>query len=319
MPTYLPAHVTSQVRALLALDHHPAVIATRLELNKRTIERLRLNFELFNAPYAPKMARHGRPPMLQAVHRDFLLHYLEDRPTAYLDELTLALWDDYGISVCIKTVYNFLLASQWSRKVVKRRAQQASAELRAVYKAKSRKWTIDRLVFVDESACCERTGYRKYGWSPKGVDCTELKSLRRGERWSVLPAITVNGYLPGELIVQGSITAEIFVWWLRNAVLPQLTAFNILVMDNASIHHSLEVKEACAEFGVPIEYLPPYSPDFNPIESTFNVLKAWVRRHISTVDRYERFDAYLRKGVSEAIGQDCEKYFVACGYSWIPA
>jgi hypothetical protein len=59
---------------------------------------------------------------------------------------------------------------------------------------------MDRLVFLNESAANEHTGYRKRGWSPRGVDCTDLVTTKWFTRWSILPALTINGYLPDPLI-----------------------------------------------------------------------------------------------------------------------
>ena len=158
-----------------------------------------------------------------------------------------------------------------------RRAREASLLLRAAWREKSDYWSMDRLVFCDESASNEKTGWRKRGWSPRGLNCSDLMSTKRTKRWSVLPALTINGYLEGTLIYQGSVKESLFLYWLQYTVLPQLTpGYHILVMDNASIHTSTKVRQLCQTFGVQLEYLPPYSPDFNPIEQSFNVLKAWI-------------------------------------------
>ena len=93
-------------------------------------------------------------------------------------------------------------------------------------------------MFIDELGANERTGYRKYGWSPTNLPAIEVSSIRRSERWSVLPAYGCNGFLEGTLIYQGSITAEIFNAWIEVTVLPQCTPGTILVMDNASIYRN---------------------------------------------------------------------------------
>ena len=65
-------------------------------------------------------------------------------------------------------------------------------------------------MFVDESASAPRTGDRKRGWSLIGLLCHDVQRLRRDKRWSVLPAITIDGYLDEPLIVEGSVTIELF-------------------------------------------------------------------------------------------------------------
>lgn len=170
------------------------------------------------------------------------------------------------------------------------------------------------MVCVDESAACERIGWRKFGWSLKGAPCYTSAPLKRSERWSILPAITVNGYLEGTLIVQGSIIGEIFMDWLEHTVLLQLEIGMVLVMDNASIHRVEGVAELCEEFHIQLEYLPPYSPDYNPIESSFSCLKAWIKRHFDEASHYSDFGEFLWKAVDEFNSNLAAGWFWHCGY-----
>lgn len=85
-------------------------------------------------------------------------------------------------------------------------------------------------------------------------------------------------------------------------------------MDNASIHHTTEVKALLVRAGVRFEYLPPYLPDFNPIKQTFNVLKAWIRRHIDEAAMFTSFDWFLRRAVIEALS-DVKGHFLESRYN----
>src|ERR1700694_4421875 len=97
----------------------------------------------------------------------------------------------------------------------------------------------------------------------------------------MLPAITSSGPLD-LLVYEGHTDAGGFVAWLEQAVLPKMNPFpgpnSILVMDNASWHRDIRVPTLCARFGIMLIYLPPYSPDFNPIEAYFSDCKALIRR-----------------------------------------
>jgi hypothetical protein len=90
----------------------------------------------------------------------------------------------------------------------------------------------------------------------------------------MLPALTLEGYLEDPLIVKGAVIIDLFEEWFEGKVLPQLQPSHIIVIDNASIHRSDLVKELCDNAGIQLEVLPPYSPDFNPIEESFNTLKS---------------------------------------------
>ena len=89
---------------------------------------------------------------------------------------------------------------------------------------------------MDESAANERTLLRKYGFAPRGLPAIDVQLLRRSTRWSILPALTITGYLNGTLIVQGLVTGDIFLRWLREVILPQCTPFlgprSVIVIDN---------------------------------------------------------------------------------------
>src|SRR5947207_15847781 len=88
---------------------------------------------------------------------------------------------------------------------------------------------------------------RKYGWAPIGVMPHEYKSIKRSERWSILPVYTVDGFYFWD-IIQGSYTKELFNEFVCTQVLPCCTPYpgprSILVMDNARIHHSEVLRTA---------------------------------------------------------------------------
>jgi transposase len=91
-----------------------------------------------------------------------------------------------------------------------------------------------------------------------------------------LPAFAVNSYLC-YAIFQGAITLEIMENFLEFEVLPHCNAYparnSVIVLDNASIHGSARVRELCDAAGVTLEYLPPYSLDYNPLEKSFKQLE----------------------------------------------
>jgi transposase len=179
-------------------------------------------------------------------------------------------------------------------------------------------WHARQLVFIDESAANERTRDRKYGWSPQGFKATDILPIKRSQRWSILPALTVDGYLDGTLIYQGSITADIFESWIENTVLPQCGSNggdrSILIMDNASIHKSNTLKQLCIAANVDLVFLPPYSPDFNPIEATFGDLKAWVKRNYLLAAEFEGFGNFLTFAVEQTRGRYASQHFRKAGY-----
>lgn len=247
-----------------------------------------------------------------------LLDYLEDRPTAYLDELQDFAYEEFGVHVSINTIWRTLASHKWSRKAVQRRAAERSLDLRLAWKGRQTNWGPYELVFIDGSGANERTGDRKYGWSPRGLPAAVSTPYQRSERWSVLPALTINGYLGDPLIVQGSITAEIFATWLELFVPPLCESRpgrrSVLVMDNASIHRSKRIQELYDAADVDLVFLPPYSPDFNPIEATFGDLKAWIKRNYKLAEGFEDFGGFLHYAIQQTGGCNARAHFRKAGY-----
>lgn len=136
---------------------------------------------------------------------------------------------------------------------------------------------------MDETLFNEFTG-RRYGvYASIGQTGRYYADLRRGRFWCVLPAYTVDGYLPRTGFKEGWFNAEAFFRWLVDELLSHCGVFSahrsVIVMDNASIHCNPRIEEVIRQHGCEIRYLPSYSPDFNSIEVSFSVLKAWVCRH----------------------------------------
>jgi len=121
-------------------------------------------------------------------------------------------------------------------------ARERSQELRDEWKARLTQWKPEQLIFVDESAANERTADRKYGWATKGAKAFAKISMKRSEKWSILPAYTLDGFIAWD-VVQGSYNKQLFNDFIRNFVLPLCNhdpngLKSILIMDNAKIHHS---------------------------------------------------------------------------------
>ena len=89
-------------------------------------------------------------------------------------------------------------------------------------------------------------------------------------------------------------------------MLPNCTLYpgprSIIVLDNASIYKLARLQELCEHSGIILEFLPPYSPDFNPIKATFKDLKAWIKRNYMLASEFESFNNFLEFAISQAYG-----------------
>jgi transposase len=110
-----------------------------------------------------------------------------------------------------------------------------------------------------------------------------VSKLHRGQRYQILPAYAQDGVILSR-IFQGSTDASFFESFIEQLLQPcgmWPEPKSVLVMDNASFHRSDQIKQLCYDAGVKLIYLPPYSPDFNPIEEFFAELKALIKNYWS--------------------------------------
>ena len=152
---------------------------------------------------------------------------------------------------------------------------------------------------------------RRHGWAPRG------ERLRAGiphGHWKTttfVAGLTLRGMI-APFVLDGPINRLAFETYVEKVLVPELRPGDIVVMDNLSSHKGTKVREMIEAAGASLLYLPPYSPDFNPIENAFARLKALLRKAAErTVDGL--WDAIGRL-VDTFTPQECANYFAAAGY-----
>ena len=168
----------------------------------------------------------------------------------------------------------------------------------------------ERLIFVDEMGT--NTSLSPiYGWSKKGERAHCSVARNRGKNTTVLSSMSVEGMGPS-LAVEGASTALVFEAYVERVLAPTLRKGQVVVMDNLSAHKGERVRELIEGLGCKPVYLPPYSPDLNPIEEAFGKMKDLIRKA----------EARTKEALLEAIGvaisalsaRDARGYFEHCGY-----
>ena len=114
------------------------------------------------------------------------------------------------------------------------------------------------------------------------------------------------------MVVEGGANAAVFEGYLREMLLPWLGKGDILVMDNLRVHKTERVKEMIEAAGVEILYLPPYSPDFNPIEEAFSKIKNLIRKAGARVR--EVLVEAIGAAIREVSAEDARAFIEHCGY-----
>jgi transposase len=169
----------------------------------------------------------------------------------------------------------------------------------------------DRFVFVDE--CSSNTSLAPlYGWARKGERAHQKAPRNWDKNITLLSSISKERGMGASLVVEGSTNGTVFQTYLEEVLLPTLGRGQVVVMDNLSAHKGERVRELIEGKGCELVYLPPYSPDFNPIEQAFSKLKSYLR------DTCARSRQMLMEVIGQALStisaSDAEGFFEHCGY-----
>ena len=134
----------------------------------------------------------------------------------------------------------------------------------------------ERFVFVDE--CSSNISLAPlYGWARRGERAHQRVPRNWGKNITLISSIGKESGMGASLVVEGSTNGMVFETYLEEVLLPTLKKGQVVVMDNLSAHKGERVRQLIEGKGCELIYLPPYSPDFNPIEQAFSKLKSYLR------------------------------------------
>jgi len=168
----------------------------------------------------------------------------------------------------------------------------------------------ERLIFIDESGLSTKMA-RLRGWAPKGERCHSAVPHGHWKTITFVGGLTLGGFI-APMLLDGPMNGECFRAWVEQMLAPALKSGDIVVMDNLPGHKVAGVRQAIEERGANLLYLPPYSPDLNPIENGFSKLKALVRKAAArTIDALEVAAA---DAISQFTPNECTNFFAHAGY-----
>ena len=140
-------------------------------------------------------------------------------------------------------------------------------------------FTIDprNLIFIDETGI--HLGMtRLYGRAPIGERLYDNEAPgNRGKNISLIGGMSIDGLI-ATMSVVGSVNTDVFLFYAQEILIPQLWVGAIVLMDNLPVHHVHQVREALVAVGAKVVFLPPYSPDFSPIELCWSFSSNFCRR-----------------------------------------
>ncbi len=183
---------------------------------------------------------------------------------------------------------------------------------RKAWTAKKQAVDASRFLFIDESGAktnmtrlrgrC-KGGSRLYDSTPHG----------HWETTTMIAALGLEG-ATAPMVIQGATDAAVFRAYLKHVLAPILKAGHIVVLDNLACHKGAEIRQMIEAAGAELRFLPPYSPDFNPIEKLWSKVKAFLRaaKARGTEQLYQAVGTALEK----VTPQDAHGWFASCGYRY---
>ena len=171
-------------------------------------------------------------------------------------------------------------------------------------------YKVSDLVFLDESGC-NTDMTRRYAYSLGGSRAVDSAPLSKPKNTTILSSIQLDGTLRYTTF-SGGTTVEKFKQYLENDLLPYLNRDSVLVMDNMKSHHAKAVKDLLDSSGIRYIYLPPYSPDLNPIEKLWSKVKAFLRKFKART--LEELQDAIQNAFCAVTAADCSGWFKSCDY-----
>jgi len=166
------------------------------------------------------------------------------------------------------------------------------------------------LVFVDESGA-NLSFCRLWARAPRGLRAYGSTPQNWGENITILSALSLQGMI-ASMIVPGSTDSDVFLAYVEEVLVPELWPGAVVLMDNLSPHKSAGVREAFEAADAELLYLPPYSPDLNPIEQAWSKLKAYLRQIAART--YGVLGRAIAAGLKLISPQDAFGFFTHCNY-----
>ena len=165
-------------------------------------------------------------------------------------------------------------------------------------------------MFIDETGASTKMA-RRCGRSPRGERCRAPVPHGHWKTTTFVGALRLQG-MTAPMVLDGAMNGSAFLAYVEQVLAPTLTPGDIVVMDNLPAHKPTAVRRAIEAAGAELRFLPPYSPDFNPIEMAFAKLKSALKKTAART-RDDLWDA-IANAIETFTPTECTNYFAAAGY-----
>ncbi|MER8422087.1 IS630 family transposase, partial [Mesorhizobium sp. M1329] len=262
---------------------------------------------------APRPQGRRRASSLDA-HEAFIVGLIEERKDITLNEMVERLVAEQSVRISRSALSAWLRGHGWT---FKKKSAHALEQGRLDILKRRRDWfdgqlDLDpaKLVFIDETGLSTKMA-RLRGRAPRGERCRAGVPHGHWKTTTFTGALRLTG-MTAPFVYDGAMNGNVFLAYVEQVLVPTLSEGDVVVMDNLPAHKAAGVRDAIEAAGASLLYLPPYSPDFNPIENAFAKLKALLRA------KAERTIKALWDAVGAVVDlftpAECANYFKAAGY-----
>ena len=247
------------------------------------------------------------------AHAEEILALVDETPDITLAEIAEWLNEAHGLKVAQSTVWGLLNRRGMTFKKTAHASEQQRPDVllrrQAWFKAQP-DLEPERLVFIDETGASTKMA-RRYGRSLRGERCRAPIPHGHWKTTTFVGALRLEG-MTAPMVLDGAMHGAAFLAYVEQVLAPTLSPGDIVIMDNLPAHKPVAVRQAIEAVGGELRFLPPCSPDFNPIEMAFSKLKAFLKKTAArTID--DLWDA-IAHGIETFTPTECENYFAAAGY-----
>ena len=294
-------------------------IAKNLNIARSTAQRTYKWFEITGN--VDPVLRKSRP-YLRALdeHTELMvIGLILQSPSLYLEEICSRVHELTAVAVSPPCICRLFKRYGLTRKKLRRVALQRCDALRGAFMAQCMMFSRHQFVWIDETGSDARDHMRRFGYAFRGLRPVSRRLLTRGQRINAIAGLSSSGIVAVET-VQGSVTGEKFYDFLRGSLIPQMLPYNgsnpcsIIIMDNCSIHHTSVVKDLLRQAGLVALYLPPYSPDLNPIEEAFSYVKAYLKKHDDMIQAGVPLLSIIKSAFESISADNCNAWISDSGY-----
>ena len=265
-----------------------------------------------NGDIAPERQGGDRRSQRIETHAQLILDAVAATPDITLAELRDKVMA-HGLSTSIASLWRFFDRRKITLKKTAHAAEQRRAtvnEARATWFEGQLDLDPERLVFIDETGANTKMA-RLYGRAPRGERCRAAVPHGHWKTTTFTAGLRSDGLI-APLVLDGPMDGDAFIAWVEQSLAPSLRQGDTVIMDNLPAHKVDGVREAIEAVGASLLYLPPYSPDFNPIEMVFAKLKALLRAAAARTipDLWQAIADALKRFTPD----ECRNYLIAAGY-----